>query len=180
MKRRLQRHYGQSLVEFAFFFSIILILIGALIDMTTLLDDHLMVVHATQQGALAGALSGNNSLADCEILAAIYAQTQRLTNVSIARITIYQASSTGTPLGGVGSTTTANVYPGNPGCPSPASPPSPSIANWQPSVRNAALYTENSLGVEIDYSYSWQTMLINVGSISLSDASVMPIILHQP
>src|SRR5579884_4439852 len=59
------RRRGQSLVEFALFVSILLLLLGAVVDLGTLLSDHQAVVAASQQGALVAATLGANAGADC-------------------------------------------------------------------------------------------------------------------
>ncbi|HKD76790.1 MAG TPA: hypothetical protein VKB76_14895, partial [Ktedonobacterales bacterium] len=58
----------------------------------------------------------------------------------------------------------------------PAKPPIPQIGNWLPSARTTSFPGGDSLGVEIDYTYTWQTTLIALGSLDVTDHAVMPII----
>lgn len=167
-RRRSRR--GQSLVEFALFLSVILLLLGGLVDLGTLLDDHLSVVTASRHAALAAATAGTNAKADCVALATVALATRDLRGVSVTRIVIYQSGSDGLP-----SASYEDVYLGNPGCTNSASPPVAAPANWLPATRINAYGSANSLGVEIDYTYDWQMLLIAIGSLNVVDHAVMPI-----
>jgi hypothetical protein len=164
-KRRRQR--GQALVEFAVLMSIMFLLLAGGVDLGSLLDSHLAVVYATRQAARTGAEEDTNPGADCAILGAVYAATQNLTLVTVTQIIIYKADSNGNP------TTDQEVFLGNPGCPNPATPPTPSSGSWDPSKRQVSPPNEDSLGVEIDYTYSWQTAFIATGSYQGTDRTVM-------
>jgi Flp pilus assembly protein TadG len=169
------RSHGQSLVEFALFVSILLLLLGGVTDLAMLLNDHLAVAYAARQGVLAAAMAGTDALADCDALAAVASATQGLPGMTVTRIVLYESASDGQPVGGAGSTAKADVYVGNPGCANPVTPPSPSPGNWLPAARDATLFTASSIGIEIDYQYAWQTTLVATGTLSVTDDAVMPI-----
>jgi hypothetical protein len=162
-------------VEFALFVSILLLLLAAVLDMGTLLNAHLGVTYAARQAALSASLAGTDPLADCDALAAIAVGLAGQTNITVTRIMVYEAGSDGLPLGGAGSTADADVYAGNPGCPNAASPPTPSPANWPPASRNVTFYQANMLGIEIDYTYTWQSAAIAVGALNVVDRVVVPL-----
>ena len=165
-KRRLER--GQALVEFAILLSFVFLLLAGALDLGSLLDNQLAIVYATRQAARTGAEEDANAGADCAILGAVFAATQNLSLVTINRIIIYQADATGNP------TSNEQVYAGNPGCPSPPTvPESPSPGTWAPAVRQDTPPNEDSIGIEIDYTYSWQTAFIAAGSFQGTDRTVM-------
>jgi len=165
-KRRLQR--GQALVEFAVILSFLFLLLAGALDLGSLLDNQLAIVYATRQAARTGAEEDTNAGADCAVLGAVYAATQNLNLVTITRIVIYQADPNGNP------TSNEQVYAGNPGCPSPpTTPEAPNPATWAPSTRVDTPPTEDSIGIEIDYTYNWQTAFIAAGSFQGTDRTVM-------
>ncbi|HEU5369016.1 MAG TPA: TadE/TadG family type IV pilus assembly protein [Ktedonobacterales bacterium] len=165
-KRRLQR--GQALVEFAVIMSFTFLLLAGALDLGSLMDSHLAIVYATRQAARTGAEEDTNAGADCAVLGAVYAATQNLTLVTINRIVIYQADANGNP------TSLEQVYAGNPGCPSPPSTPiSPNPATWPPSIRVDTPPNEDSIGIEIDYTYRWQTAFVAAGNYQGTDRTVM-------
>lgn len=173
MLRKQKRQRGQALVEFAVIMSFVLfpILAGA-VDLSNLLDSHMGIVYATRQAARVGAEEDQNAVADCAILGSVFAATQNLNLVTITRIVIFQVDSNGNITGN------KDVYAGNPGCPNPASPPVATPNTWNPAstppgVRDDSPPNEDSIGVEIDYSYSWQTGFIAIGNFNGTDQTVM-------
>jgi Flp pilus assembly protein TadG len=171
--QRMQR--GQGLVEFLLFVTILLVLLAGVYDLGSLLNGHLAVTYAARQGALSAASAGTNAAADCDALAAIALGVGQQPGVSVTRIAIYEPGSDGLPLGGLGSSAYADVYNGDPGCANPASMPAAQATNWPPADRVAGYAPPTMLGVEIDYTYSWQSNLISLGAISISDHAVVPI-----
>ncbi len=165
---------GQSLVEFALSISILMVLMLALLDLGVLLMDHLAVTTASRQAALAAASAATRSQADCNALAAIALATAHHSGLTVNRIVIYEAAPNGWELGGAGTTGYADVYTGNPGCTANTTP-APTIANWLPATRHACFYTENSLGVEIDYTYTWQTTVFALPALQITDHAVVPL-----
>lgn len=163
--RRRQR--GQALVEFVVLMSILFLLFAGALDLGSLLDNQLAIVYATRQAARVGAEEDTNPGADCAVLGSIFAATENLNLVTVTQIIIYKADANGNP------TASEQVYTGNPGCPNPASPPTPSSSSWPSSTRLDAPPNEDSLGIEIDYSYSWQTAFIAAGSFQGTDRTVM-------
>ncbi len=166
-KRQGQR--GQALVEFAVLASMLFLILAGAVDLGTLLDNHLGIAYATRQAARIGAQEDQNPGADCSILGAIYAATQNLALVTVTRIIIYQADANGNSTGN------QQVYTGNPGCPTPPNPPVGSLLSgtWPASARADSPPNEDSIGVEIDYSYSWQTGFISAGTFQATDRTVM-------
>jgi len=167
-KERKHQQRGQALVEFALLMSFVMfpILAGA-VDLSSLLDSHLGISYATRQAARTGAEEDQNANADCAVLGSVHAATLNLSLVTVTKIIIYQADANGNSTGN------QQVYLNNPGCPNPASPPPPSSSSWPPSSRQDTPPNEDSLGVEIDYSYSWQTGFIATGTFQGSDKTVM-------
>jgi hypothetical protein len=52
---------------------------------------------------------------------------------------------------------------------------SPSVNTWQETTRVNTLYFEQSLGVQIDYSYQFRFNLLGSGQLTGSDSAVFPI-----
>ena len=169
---RVRPRRGQGLIEFALVSSILLLLLLAVMDLGSLLAGHLAVVNAARDGALVAVNASTNSNADCASLAAIKLMTQGRRGLTVTRIVIYSADSQGNLVSGA----LANVYLNNPGCPNPASPPTPQMNGWLPSARTPSVLNIGSLGVQIEYTYTWQTTAIAVGNFSGSDHVVMPLI----
>ncbi|MBA3822830.1 MAG: pilus assembly protein [Ktedonobacterales bacterium] len=168
-------HRGQSLVEFALFVSVLLTLLAGLLNLGAFLNAHLSITYAARQGALSAATAGNAPLADCDALAAIAIILRPSNDVGVTHIIIYQAASDGLPIGGLGSTAFANVYDGDPGCSDSLNPPVPTVTNWPTTARNATLYQTTMLGVEIDYTYSWQNALFPIPPFDVKDRAIMPL-----
>jgi hypothetical protein len=168
-RRKHQRQRGQALVEFSVLMSMLFLLLAGAVDLGTLLDNHLVIVYATRQAARIGAEEDQNPGADCFILGSIYAATRNLTLVNVNQIIIYQADANGNSTGH------QQVYQGNPGCPTPPNPPVGSLlsSSWAPASRVDSPPNEDALGVEIDYSYSWQTGFIAFGTFQGVDRTVM-------
>ena len=165
---RRRRQSGQALVEFAVIMSFTFLLLAGALDLGSLMDSHLAIVYATRQAARTGAEEDTNAGADCAILGAVFAATQNLNLVTINRIIIYKADANGNPTGN------KQVYAGNPGCPTPPNPPiSASPATWPAASRLDSPPNEDSIGIEIDYTYSWQTAFVASGTYSGTDHTVM-------
>ncbi|HEU5200038.1 MAG TPA: hypothetical protein VFU32_10390, partial [Ktedonobacterales bacterium] len=69
-------------------------------------------------------------------------------------------------------------YAGNPGCPTPPNPPITASPNtWNPAIdptlRDDSPPNEDSIGIEIDYTYSWQTGFIATGNFTGTDQTIM-------
>lgn len=173
MKRRCAR--GQGIVEFALFVTVLLLMLAAVMDLGQLLNDHLAVTYAARQAALIAGTAGTNAASDCDALAAIMVAAENHPGMRITRIVIYEADSNGLPVGGVGNAAMSDVYPGNPGCTNPAAPPVPQPGNWLPAARTVSTYGATSVGVEIDYVYTWQTTFIATGSLNVTDHATMPL-----
>jgi len=171
----LRRARGQSLVEFVLFVTILFVMLAGVLDLGALLDAHLAVTYAARQGALGAAAAGNAATADCDALGAVAVAIGTHTGLAVTRISIYQPGSDGLPLGGLGSSAYADVYAGDPGCASEASAPVAQATNWLPASRVPAFTPPAMLGVEIDYTYTWQTPLIASGTLSVVDHVVVPL-----
>jgi|SRR5579862_2977528 len=171
MRRRASR--GQALVETALFFTILMLLLVGAADISTLLSDHLTIVYAAREGARIGSVMGDNPAADCAIIGAVQAALASDQNVSLTEIIIYKADQNGLPV----STAFEQAYPGATQCDLATNMRTnpPDVANWPFSARDNGAFQEDSLGVELDYRYTFQLNLLGVGAFSSSDHAVAPI-----
>jgi Flp pilus assembly protein TadG len=176
MRRRVRRsrERGQALLEFAVFLVLILFMIAGVVDVGGLLNDHINIEYATRQAARTGAVLGNQVIADCAIVSAINAAISSVPSVTVTQIIIYDAGADGQPQG----TGSETVYAGDPTCTINSGNPTlselPSPNNYPPSARNNNPYVEDSLGVEVDYQYTFQFPLLGSGVFQGSDYTVMP------
>jgi len=165
---------GQALVEFAAFFTLIMMLLAGLINVGGLLDDHLNVMYAARQGARTAAVMGTQSMSDCAIVGAVQAALANVPNLQLQQIVIYRADAYGKPQG----TSSETIYPGATACTISGGTASfslsPTTNNYPPGARNNTPYTEDSVGVELDYTYTFQFPLFG-GRFSAADRSVMPV-----
>lgn len=172
---RPRRSRGQALIEFTAFFVFIMLLAAGVVDIGGLLDDHVSIEYATRQGARTAAVLGNQSSADCAIIGAIDAAVANMPNMTVNQIVIYKAGSDGLPLG----TTTETIYPGNTTCTVSGTTYTlsqvPSINNYPPANRSNLAYTEDTVGIELDYTYTFQLPLLGAGTFSAADRTVMPV-----
>jgi Flp pilus assembly protein TadG len=175
-RRRRRGEHGQALVEFAVFFLLITLLIVGAVDVSGLLNDHVNIEYAARQGARTGAVMGSQAQADCAIVGAISAALVNMPNLTLTRITIYKAGPDGLPVGA----DAEEIYPGNTQCQvingTPTLSQSPTVDTWSPSQRSNQPFYEDSLGVELDYSYTFVFRFPPFDSvIAGSDRTVMPI-----
>lgn len=182
-RRRRQRQRGQALIEFAMFFLILLYLLAGGTNITFLLNTHLNIVYAARQGARTGAVLGNQGGVtgydpDCAVIGAVDAAVAGMPNLRINKITIYLAGPTGQTV----SPALQDRYLGTATCVVTGSVPSivPSsailIQGWLPAARNNLPFTADSLGVRIDYTYTFQFPIVpSYGSVTTFDYAVMPI-----
>jgi TadE-like protein len=179
--RRMQR--GQALLEFAMFFLFLTYLLAGTTNIGGLLNDHISVEYATRQGARTGAVLGNQGgasglAADCAIIGAIDAALVGMPSVTLNQITIYKAGPDGQP-----DPTKTDIYAGNSTCTvsgtidtiSPGILNNPPSGDWPPSMRNNQPFQEDSLGVRVDYTYTFNFPLLPGGTFTASDYAVMPI-----
>lgn len=183
-KRRVSR--GQALVEFALFVPLFFFMLIGATDISTLLNNHLDVVYAARAGARVGSVIGQFSppapaqyTADCAIIGAVQAALSNSRGVNVKQIAIYKADTNGQPK----SSALEDVYPGNAVCNSDGtiSPPA-TQTGWPPAVRSTTPFQEDSIGVSIWYSYTYQFNPMGDvftpsgnGVFSATDDSVMPI-----
>jgi hypothetical protein len=178
--RRSQR--GQALLEFAMFFLFMTYLLAGTTNLGGLLNDHITVEYATRQAARTGAVLGNQGgvsgfAADCAIIGAIDAALVNMPNLTLNQITIYKAGADGHPI----DSAHTDVYAGNSTCTVSGGVDSisPGILNppggYPPANRNNQPYTEDSLGVQLDYTYSFNFPILPGGSFNASDYAVMPV-----
>jgi len=161
---------GQALVEFALIFPLIMFLVVGATDVSTLLDNHLDVVYAARTGARVGSILGTAPASDCAIIGAIRAAISPVRGLQLTRIDIYQANASGLPNG-----TNQDIYAGNSVCnPDTSITPGAQSVGWPPSVRNTSPITEDSIGVELDFNYTFQFNLLGIGTFSAADRAVMP------
>lgn len=173
---RYRRQRGQALVEFAIFVVVLANLLAGVVDIGGLLGDHVSVVYAARQGARTAAVLGNLGKADCATIGAIQAAVANLPNVNLNRIIIYKAGADGLPI----DATTRASYPGFTQCNATTGTLTftPSPNGYPPNLRNNQPFIEDSVGVELDYSYSFLLPFLPIGAastISLVDRAIMPI-----
>jgi hypothetical protein len=164
------------------FFVFLVYLLAGTSNIGGLLNDHITIEYATRQGARTGAVLGNQggvsgAAADCAIIGAIDAALVGVPNVTLNKITIYKAGADGQPI----DTTTMDVYAGNSVCtvtggvdaitPAILNPP----GGYLPAARNNQPYLEDSLGVQIDYTYAFSFPLLPGGTFNATDYAVMPV-----
>jgi len=156
-----------------------------LVDIGGLLDDHVSIVYAARQGARTGAVLGSAAPAatpystDCAVIGAVQAALQGMPNVTLRWIHIYEAGpdgafAPGTPI-------PQDLYAGSSQCaivsgvPTITPAPTPSNLNWAPANRDDTAFSEDSLGVQLDYSYSFQFPLVFTGTFQSTDRAIMPL-----
>lgn len=172
------------MIEFAMFAVFLATLAAGVTDVGTLLDDHENVVFAARQGARTGSVLGPQAAADCAIVGAVHASVLNETDLTLQQIIIYKADANGLPTVQSG-TTLEEVYPGYVDCvngiivDARAAPPQPTVAptvnNWAASSRSNTPFTEDSIGVELDFTFQWRFNLFGTGSFSGADHAVFPI-----
>jgi TadE-like protein len=172
---RRRRSPGQAMVEFATFFVFIMLIIAGVVDIGGLLDDHVSIEYATRQGARTAAVMGTQVNADCAIIGAIDAALAGMPNMQLNQLIIYKAGADGLPQGASSETT----YAGSTICTVVNNAPSlslpPILNNYPPSIRSNTPFTEDSVGIELDYTYTFQLPLLGSGTFSSSDQAVMPV-----
>jgi hypothetical protein len=159
------------------FFVFIMLLLAGTTDIGTLLDDNVGVVYAARTGARTGAVIGPNAGADCAIIGAVHASLLNQPDLTPSQIIIYQSDANGKNTRGH-----FEAYPEPVTCsggaivlPNTATVVSPTTNTWPAASRNNALYFEDSLGVEIDFSYQLRFNLLGAGVFNSSDAAVFPL-----
>jgi Flp pilus assembly protein TadG len=166
---------GQALLEFALFVVLILLMIAGVVDVGGLLNDHVSIEYATRQAARTGAVLGSQPTADCAIISAVNASLSSVANITVTQIMIYDAGADGLPQG----TASETVYAGDPTCTIVGNTPTLSEVanpnNYPASSRDDNPYTEDSLGVQVSYSYAFQFPLLGGGTFQTADYTVMPI-----
>lgn len=170
-RRRVSR--GQALVETALFFTILMLMVAGATDISTLLTDHLNIVYAARQAARIGSTLGASSTADCGIVGAVQAALAGDGNIALSQIIIYKSDANGLPT----SISYEEIYTGATQCNAATNTLStgPTLNNWPASARDNVAFLEDSIGVELDYQYTFQLNLLGEGSFLASDHAVAPI-----
>jgi hypothetical protein len=152
-----------------------MLLVAAATDETGLLNDHLNVVYAARQGARTASVLGNHADADCAAIGAVRAALSNTPSMTLTRIVIYQASASGLPV----SSALENIYAGNAQCATVSGVativPAALSVGWAPSARSTTPFTEDSVGVELDFSYTFQFQLLGSGTLQGTERAVMPL-----
>ena len=190
-RRPRRRQRGQALIEFAMCFVFMMFLMAGLWDIGNLLDTHIAIVYAARQGARTGAVIGAKSGADCAIVGAVHSALLNQPNLTVTQVIIYQA--TNTTNGVFTGSQPAEIFPGNANCVSgaitanglPVTPTAPSGSTlWTYDLRNVTPFVEDSLGVEIDYTYQFQFNLLGstFAASDFADSTMNPegIVTPQP
>lgn len=156
-------------------------MVAAASDTASLLDDHLNVVYAARQGARTAAVLGQTTVSDCAVIKAVQAALTSSSNVTINYIIIYKSQSDGSVT-----TTAEDKYQGSTTCTLPTNSqcsqsnnqptysPTAITSTWLPCSRNITPFAEDSVGVEIDFTYSFQFAFVGNGTLSASDRAVEP------
>jgi Flp pilus assembly protein TadG len=178
MRRRANR--GQALIELALFFPLLMFMVVGSTDISALLDDHLNIVYAARAGARVGSVMGMNQYADCAVIGAVQAALASDQSITIHQIIIYKADASGGIALDSNNNPVEEAYPGTTTCistsPSSGTPStSPTVDNWPPSSRDVTPFTEQSIGVKIVYTYTYQFDPLGAGTFSSSDYAVMPL-----
>lgn len=175
-RRRASR--GQALVEFALFLPLLMSLVIGATDVAMLLNNHLDVVYAARAGARIGAVIGAYApstapyTADCAVIGAIQSALSGDQNVVVSKIIIYKSDAAGQPV----SASLEDIYAGNATCAADGSvTPNATQLGWPPSARCNAPFFEDSLGVAITYSYTYEFNPLGGGTFTTTDTAVMPI-----
>lgn len=168
--RRRGANRGQAIIELMLFFSLLVFMVLGATDISTLLDDHLNIIYAARTGARVGAVMGRNPFADCAIVGAVQAAISSSHNAKLNTITIYN----------VANPAQKEVYPGNTMCTS-VDPNSGTLTQsattntWQSGIRGVTPFTEDSIGVLLNYTYTFAfEPLGGQGAFTASDFAVMP------
>lgn len=175
---------GQAIIEFAFFFVVIMFLLAGVVDIGGLLNVHLAVVYASRQGARTGSAVGPIPTADCAIIGAVHSALLSQPNLTLNTITIYKAGSDGQPTTTSGGALAEDVYPGAVDCVGgvitntvSGMPVTASPDNWDPAVdatlRVITPFAEDSLGVQLRYTYTFHFSLLGA-TFTSSDNAVFP------
>jgi Flp pilus assembly protein TadG len=181
-RRRRGRQRGQALIEFTLFFTFMMLLLAGVTDIAFMLDAHVNVVYAARQGARTGAALGQGNLdpnnkinPDCAILGAVHATLVGQSDVTVTGITIFKAD----PTTGQPATDGSNQehFVGTAACPSGPGLQTPSPAptgSWPATSRNITEFSEDQLGVKIDYQFQFRFNLWQGGTLNLSDLVAYP------
>lgn len=183
-RRSAQR--GQALVEFTFFFTFVMgPMVLGVTDISALLDAHVNLVYAARQGARTGAVLGqakptgvvNPVDPDCAIVGAIDAALLNQPSVTLTQITIFQIPyGAPTPTWPLPSGSLEDVYSGGAVCnASGIFSPLPSVATWPANVRIVTPFHEDSIGIRLDFTYTWQFNLLGFGPFNGYDVVQYPL-----
>src|SRR5262249_22539258 len=143
----------------------IMFLIAGIVDIGGLLSDHVSLEYAARTGArTASVLSNKTSDADCAIVGAIDTALISMPNVQLTQITIFNQADP----------TKQEVYQAPITCNGTTLSRGPSIDLYPASDRNNDLFTEDSIGVRLDYTYTFQFPLLFIGTFQASDQAVFP------
>jgi Flp pilus assembly protein TadG len=179
-----RRQRGQALVEFATFVLFVVTLLAGVVDTGGLLNDHTSLEYAAREGARTAAVLGIAAAADCGAIGAIQADAVYLPSVHINDIIIYKAAADGSPAD---LTNSADAYTGtttclssgatSQGCVSTSDFTTPITCPWPPSGRSNTPFSADSVGVEIDYTYSFEFPFppFATGAFVASDHAVIPL-----
>jgi Flp pilus assembly protein TadG len=165
------RQRGQAILEFAMFFVFIMLLLAGVTDIAGLLDVHIAVVYASRQGARTGSVMGPVTGSDCAMIGAIHSALLNQPNLTPTQIIIYKA--TGTTNGVYTTGLPANIYPGSDDCVGGTLTAAAISSTWPETSRNITPFTEDSIGVQITYTYQFQFNLLGT-TFSAADYAVCP------
>lgn len=170
-RRRSRVSRGQAFIEFALLWPVLFLMLAGSTSISILLEDHLNIVYALRSAARVGSTLGQSTNADCAIIGALDAALANDHNINVQQITIYKAQSDGLP-----DPTDKDVYLGNTICDSSGNiTPGATSAGWEPGDRNNQPFVEDSIGVQIQYTYNINYNYLGISFPAITDQAVMPI-----
>ncbi len=178
------RQGGQTLVEFALVFPIVITMMMGLLEFSFVFNALLSIGHATRDAALVAAEAGNSPAADCIILRQIESDVTAPADPSrIIQVVIYRSDRNGAVYGGqediytrTGSTTCTLLdggvltvpYSADPGNLTYAADTRCNVLAGCPPGHD----TVDTIGVKIEYRHTWVTPLANLVSLGGSGTTL--------
>jgi hypothetical protein len=161
-------------VEFTLFFTFVMgPMVLGVTDISSLLDTHVNLVYAAREAARIGAVLGDRTGADCAIVGAIHATLLNQPEVTLTQVTIFEITYNGLVTGN------QEVYSGVAAC-DPTTGifnPLPSVDTWPAGtgVRITTPFDEDSIGVTLNFTYTWRFNLLGFGPFNGYDSVQYPI-----
>ncbi len=168
-----RRGRGQALVEFSLVFTIFITMLMGFIEFAFMFNALLSIGHATRDAALIAAEAGDNTGADCAILAQVEKDVSAPADPSrITQVVIYRSDQNGAVIGGQQNvylrtgTTTCTMSDGTSltvpySISGSVAYPADTRCNVQAGCPDSTHPLE-TIGVKVVYQHSWVTPLANL------------------